>query len=285
MADKPQKERDDTKKKMEIEDKRKLLENLGLAGMLLYLTLDTSWKIDVSSFVEYMSYSPNLYRLLDQLIIALDPFISMGNLFSLVFAGCMFLVFQYTKHRRIELILLAFAAAITFKVRSAAMYPLLILLAMTGNPLLLLPMALVKEHGVIIGIIYLLVFRREVSFRKVFLAGAAAFALWLSVVFLLGWTSIPGLPTGLGITSMLQHIQEWSFMTIGLRTLIVLPSIVLLIRDRNSGLFLGLCIIVLIIVADFFEPQHWLAPAVPLSWEAASRKSLNQSLPSIETAS
>lgn len=263
-------------------DIRRLLENLGLSGMILYIAIEASWGVDYPSFVEYMSYSPNLYRLTDQLIIALSPYISIGNLFSLVFAGCMFLVFQFTKHRRIELILITIAAALTFKVRSAAMYPLLLLLAVTGNPLVLIPLALVKEHAVIIGVLYLLVFRREVPFRKVVLGGSAAFALWSCVVLLMGWTSVPGLPTGLGITSWLLHIQEWSLMTIGFRTVILLPSIILLIRDKNSGLFLGLCIIVLILVADFFEPQHWLAPAVPLSWEAVSRISPDESIQSTE---
>jgi len=242
---------------------QRLLENVLLASIVFYLSLVSSWRIDVDAFVNYMSYSPNKYRLTDQLIILLDDYIGMGNLFALVFAISMFVVFQYTS-RNIGTIGLAMYAALTFKIRSALVYPMICLVVLTSNSFLMIPMVFVKEYGVILCTFFFFVFKFDNKIRKTFLAGGVSFGIWCLIVVVMGNTIIIGLPTGFGFTSMLWHIQSWSIMTIVIRLTVIVPAILLMLKDRKHVLYVLSCVCILFVVGDFFEAQHWLGIAVVL---------------------
>lgn len=249
-----------------IDESRKVIttiENLGLSFMVFYLTLISSWELD-RTFFDYMSYMPNKYRLSDQLILWIDSLgiISAGNLFSIVFAISIFIVFQYTS-RSTSIVLASLFAALTFKVRSAIAYPLLVVLAITGNPIVLVLLASIKEYTVVIGALYLLMFHKNKW--KTICYTAISFMVWIVIVFAMGITENIGLPTGIGLTSTFLHLSSFSIMTIMIKATLTILILLPYFFKKSNLIFIILSFGVILLLGNFLEIQLWIPVIILLT--------------------
>jgi hypothetical protein len=142
---------------------------LYLTMTLLLLFTKMAWdkgqSIQPQYLIEYMQESPNAYRLFDQFLLKLHrkrfSFITWTSiawfgslvltyiiLFNPVwFTNWPFATLVVWNPQRMVFLIGAAACSMNFYIRQSLLYPLLALFSVTLNPLLLLPIVVVKEQG------------------------------------------------------------------------------------------------------------------------------------------
>lgn len=128
--------------------------------ILTRLTWNTGQRVDLVKFIGYMHESPEAYRLWDHVLLRFHrrPF-SIITLETLSFSVCMlvsYLLFMPTGLYGLMFVAGVLACSSDFSVRHSVQYPLLTLLAVTSNPVLLVPLILTKELAAWLGLGYLL---------------------------------------------------------------------------------------------------------------------------------
>jgi len=138
---------------------------------------DKGQSVSSDDLMEYLEHEPNRYRLFDQLLLRLHrkPF-SIVTWQSMAWGGSVGLTYLLLRPEGTDLLFFLIAVAacsMMFFIRQAVLFPLLALFVLTYFPLLLIPIALTKEHGLWIVVGYM------------FFTGAD--------ILLYGWVLIAGL--------------------------------------------------------------------------------------------
>jgi len=119
--------------------------------LLTKMAWDKGQSLRSDDLIEYLEQEPNRYRLFDQFLLRLHgrPF-SIVTWLSMAWGGSIGLTYVLLRPEGTDLLFFLIAVAgcsIMFFIRQAILFPLLALFALTYSPLLLIPIALTKEHG------------------------------------------------------------------------------------------------------------------------------------------
>lgn len=256
---------------------RKHLTKLGFICLLWHIAFRTGQQIQ-SVLLVYMQFAPNCYRLWDQALIYLhnQPF-SYITLASTVWAlsilGTWFLV-RPDEMDTLALIIGAISASFYFYIRQSPQYLLMAAMVISGNPIFLILLVPVKEYAVVVGVLYLLVYRRASVQYATILCIVLAGLFYLGILLVVGFVPYASgnvLPITFQyvLTHILNHMD-----TILLKCVPILVMLALVARERKDVFFLFLCGIFVFCFGQFWEIHLWLMPAVAIMAERHKRTSV-----------
>lgn len=214
---------------------------------------------------KYLQFAPNCYRLWDHFLLYLhDTPFSYVMLSSTVWAASILGMWYLARPDEMDTLALIIGTVATSafgSIRAGPQYLLLATLAVTGNPAILLLLVAVKEYAVIVGVLYLVIYRRDLGGKRIILWVIFAGLFYLGIHYIIG--SMLYAPSGAPmvtpqyVLARLPNDIEWIMM----QCVPIIIMLVLVIRDRRDVLFLLLCGVFVFTFGLFWEMQLWLAPA------------------------
>jgi len=254
---------------------RERLAKVGLTVVLWHLAFRVGQQVH-SEFLIYMQYAPNCYRLWDQLLLYLHdhPFsyiMLTSTVWALSILGTWLLI-RPDEMDTLALIIGAVSASLYFYIRQGPQYLLLAALVVSGSPAVLLLLVPVKEYAVIVGVLYLLTYRRESIRHTTILWIILTGLLYLGIHQMVG--PVPYAPGGAPLVTPQYVLTKLSadMVTALVKCVPILVMLVLVARERRDVLFLSLCGVFVLTFGQFWEMHLWLAPAVTVMAERRRRE-------------
>lgn len=250
------------------------LAKVGLIAVLWHIAFRAGQQIP--NLLWYMQHAPNCYRLWDQFLIFFHdrPF-SYVTLASTIWALSIlgtWLMIRPDEMDTLAFIIGAVSASAYFYIRQGPQYLLLAVLVVSGSPAVLLLLVPVKEYAVIVGVLYLLVYRRNSIRYTTVLWVALAGVFYLSIFYIIGPVSYtPAMAPMVTVQYMLAKLLA-DMVTVLIKCIPILAMLVLVARKRKDALFLSLCGVFIFAFGLFWEVHLWLTPAVVVMAERKAER-------------
>ncbi len=232
--------------------------------------------IDVESWIgEYWQYSPNAYRLWQQLILFISSFsIPITTLNVISWAICLILVYPILRPGLREVLILLAWHALVCAWCTFYNAPALILIALAARypnhrlaPALILPLTLIKEFlGPTLLVFFLLFCENRVRWRAIFWSFIAGITYLVLRIMIIGERPNAPPPFAPAITPLyVIEVMNWVLFIIGVVPTIGLILLTMLYYRRVHPQYLKRALSLVLITALpialfalFWEPQLWL---------------------------
>lgn len=241
-----------------------------LVIMLLFTSVRITWSVgqrmDRDNWIAYLRQKPNAYRLWDHLLLFFHerPFsiITLESLSWGVSVVITYLILMPSDVSLLVFLLVSFSVAAGFHIRANVMYPVLAALVVTGSPVFLVILILIKEHTAFIGVGYLLL-HGGLTYSLVIWAIIAGFVYIILRVYIVA-EEREGAPLFTpryaydwlrGRSDRSRMLLVWGIVPVAVTVLFGLVI---------SPLLLVWSIVPILLFALWWEPQLWLPIVVVL---------------------
>ena len=229
----------------------------------------TGQRVDLDRFISYMHEDPEAYRLWDHILLYFHrrPF-SIITLETMSFVLCMTLSYLFIVPIGVNglvFVIGVLACSSNFSVRHSVQYPLLALLALTSNPVLLIPLILTKELAAWLGLGHLLLTGGLQPMTLIF--AGVAFLVYVAMRLVVGKRARG--PEGTPLFAVPYHIRYLLGRIEGrgrgqiLWNLAGVAVMIVFSATRGLPLLLWTAVPVLLF-AMWWEPQLWLPTVIVL---------------------
>lgn len=253
---------------------REPLSKIILLLLSSYIAFQTGQKI-LKQLIYYMSFSPNCYRIFDQILLSFhnQPY-SYVTLNCVTWLLCIFLTWTLIKPNKEDtyiFITAVFLMSYQFAIRQAPQYLLLTLLVLV-SPFFLLLLVLIKEYSVIVGILYLIIYRKEILGKRTILIIIVSSLIYLLIYIIIG--NVPYFTEGAPLFSF-QYMLSKLFVNIEsilINCVFISFMLILVIQEKRDVFFLGLCAIFIFAFGLFWEIHLWFVSIVVIIGEKERKR-------------
>jgi hypothetical protein len=235
-----------------------------LAVVLHYSFLELSALWQANDLIYYQS-APMCYRLYTDLLLSLVPTFSFALVTAMSFLISMALTWSIVR-KTDELPLFMFGIVIVcmfLRTADAPMYVFLALLAKTKRPELLIPLTLIKEVALWLGIGYVLLFCRT---KKSLVFAGISVTIYAVIRFLIIGDRPSFYPDAsiFLLPMVLSQLFNMSLSSIFFDCGIAIILVIVTIRTRRESLLALWLLVPIVLFSVAWEPQHWFMLTVLL---------------------
>lgn len=230
----------------------KLKERFAAVTVCLMLAYMVWRNLDLN--LSYFAAAPNRYRMFTQVLLALNDIpLSFTTLLCLSWGLSMAVLCLMVENEKQILLVLVWGVlmAVGGAVTSGPMYPILYQLSVTRNPRYLVPLALLKDHALILGVLFLLLHGVK-AWKWILISGG----IFLSVFLIIGIV-----PYAVGAAPLITPVH--ALINVGGHILPLIGVATLLLLSPFNRLLFLLNVPIVFLFGLFWEPQLW-APLIIL---------------------